>query len=127
MTPVAALWDRPGVDADGVELLRWLVAAVVAGRQVVVLDRAGTDLKQCALDGEAQALRDALRDAGATFRIAPPGPPPADLTAGPLTVHRLGPRDRPLEPALLAWPPDPTSSPDPCLSAGQLLPRLPLD
>ncbi|MCB9900919.1 MAG: hypothetical protein H6826_06150 [Planctomycetes bacterium] len=126
MIPVVALWDRTGVDADGVELLRWLVAALVAGRQVVVLDRAGADLEHRDLDGEPEALRDALRDGGATFRVAPLGSPPADLTTGPMTIHRLAPRDRPAEPPLLPWPPDPASSPDPCLSAGQLLPRLPL-
>ena len=126
MIPVVALWDRTGVDADGVELLRWLVAALVAGRQVLVLDRAGTDLERCDLDGEPEALRDALRDGGATFRIAPLGPPPPDIATAALTVHRLAPRGRPSEPRLLPWPPDPASSPDPCLSAGQLLPRLPL-
>lgn len=123
MIPVIALWDRPDVDADGVELLRWLVAALVAGRQVTVLERAGTDLGRCELHGEAEALRDALLEGGAAFRTAPLGPPPEDLATQDMTIHRLAPRGRPCEPLLLPYPPDPATRPTAWSSAGQLLPR----
>ncbi len=94
MTPVYALWDRDRFDADGEELLRWLVAAHVAGRAVVLIDRAGIDLPSADLDGEAAALRDALVDAGARFLVAAPGEWPSELASADdaLTIHRLAPR-----------------------------------
>lgn len=127
MSGVVALWGRPRIDADGTELLRWLVAAVTAGRPVTVVDLVGADLlgeDVLADDDEAEALCAALVAAGARFVRLDAGSDAQGLLVGVLAgagaLHRLAPPERAGVPPVLLLDTRGAPAVEALLQAGQV-------